>query len=303
LTPDRVEQAVSLLVNRTGQELDPERVLSDVHFERTRWPRCSYRVAWARLPHRAFEISWYIVEEDFIRAPDQLAEWLEFAFGLLRLHQAWYARLALDMEGLQKNFLTWRRQHPRAKDPQKGVEGARGVGIELERGIPGVYWGTYFGPFYVDWFGRERFETLPCVAKRWLDTGGIFFTTAPTPFEWDTPQARQRQQAIKEQLGAEAFFDLEAVRQQVRALEPLPEGLDPERLLPPRRVPPFPFTVEPPRYRSIPEELAAARRHFTGQGYREVGVVGRTITFRDARGGILRVTVGPGGTVAYQPPG
>ena len=300
LTPRRLAEVIDAVMNRPKLQADPERVFSLVLFARTQAPRCSYEVRWDRLPHIAFSASFYRVEQEFVRDPAGLEEWLAFTFGLLRLHAAWYASFELPEEGAAKHVLTWRVQHPRVPG---GVERRGAAGVFLEKGIPGIYWGTYFGPFYVDWFGRERFETLPCVAKRWLDTGGIFFTTAPTPFEWDTPQARQRQQAIKEQLGAEAFFDLEAVRQQVRALEPLPEGLDPERLLPPRRVQPFPFTVEPPRYRSIPEELAAARRHFTGQGYREVGVAGRTITFRDARGGILRVTVGPGGTVAYQPPG
>jgi len=301
LTSDQVEQAVSLLVNRAGQELDPERVHSMVHFRRTRHPECSYTVAWSKLPHEAFSLSWYIVEEDFIREQSHLAEWLEFAFGLLQLHEAWYARFALDIESLQKNFITWHTQHPRAKDPQKGVERASGVGVKLEHGIPGVYWGNYFGPFYVDWFGRKKFETLPCVEKRWLDTGGIFFTTAPTPFDWDTPAARQLQQAVKEHLGADAFFDIETVRWLVRELEPIPETMKPEQFQPPRRVPTFPFTVEPPRYKSIAEEIEDARRYFEGQGYTCVGVEDRTVTFHDGKGGILQVTVGPGGTVVYQP--
>lgn len=301
LTPEWVEQVVSLIVNRAGQELDPERVHSMVHFERTRHPECSCTVAWSKLPHRAFSLSWYIVKEDFIQEQSHLAEWLEFAFGLLRLHEAWYARFALDVESLQKNFLIWRRQHPRAKDPQQGVECARGVGVDLEKGIPGVYWGNYFGPFYVEWFGREKFETLSCVEKRWLDTGGIFFTTAPTPFDWDTAEARQLQQAVKEHLGADAFFDMETVRRVVRELEPLPETMEPEQLQPPRRIPEFPFQVEPPRYKPIEEELKEARHYFERQGYTVEKVEGRTITFRDAQGGILRVTVGPGGWVEYQP--
>jgi hypothetical protein len=301
LTPERVEQAISLVMNQAGQKLDPERVWTSVGFERMRPPRCFYIVSWAMLPHRAFEISNYTIEEDFVRKPDHLTEWLEFTFGLLHLHEAWYAQFALNIESLQKNFLTWRTQHPRAKDPQKGVEGARGVGVELEKGIPGVYWGNYFGPFYVEWFGREKFETLPCMEKRWLDTGGIFFTTAPTPFEWDTPTARQLQQAVKDHLGADAFFDIATVRGLIRELEPIPETMAPEQFQPPRRVPEFPFTVEPPRSTSVEEEIEEARRYFEGQGYTLVGVEGRTVTFHDGKGGIVRVTVGPGGTVAYQP--
>ncbi len=301
LTSDRMEQAIAMVVNRAGQELDSERVFSMVLFERRRRPRCSYTLEWSKLPHEAFATSGYIIDEEFVREQGQLVRWLDFAFGLLSFHQAWYALLALGVETHKKNFLVWRTQHPRAKDPVRGVTTMRGVGVKLEKGIPGIYWGNYFGPFYVDWFGREKFETLPCVEKRWLDTGGIFFTTAPTPFDWDTPQARQLQQEVKKHLGADAFFDMETVRWLIRELEPIPEAMKPEQFQPPRRLPEFPFTVEAPKYKAIEEEIEDARRYFTGQGYEEVSVEGRTITFRDARGGILRVTVGAGGTVAYQP--
>lgn len=298
LTSRRITEAIETVMNRAGQKLNPERVFSEVLFQRTQPPRCAYLVGWDRLPHVAFSTSFYNVEKEFVREATGLEEWLAFVFGLLRLHEAWYAKFALPEESASKHELSWRVQHPRV---QEGIERRSAAGVFLEKGIPGVYWGNYFGPFYVEWFGRAKFETLPCVEKRWLDTGGIFFTTAPTPFDWDTPEARQLQQAVKEHLGADAFFDIETVRQKVRALEPLPEDLHPDELMPSRRIPEFPFKVEAPRYKSIEEEIEEARRYFTGQGYEEIGVEGRTITFRDARGGILRVTVGPGGTVAYQP--
>jgi len=297
LTPKRLDEVVDIVINRVGQELDPERVISTVFFARTQSPRCSYSVEWARLPHKAFSPSFYHVEQEFVRDPVGLEEWLSFVFGLLRLHEAWYADFALPEESSQKHEITYKQRLAGGKV----IEHTTASGVFLEHGIPGVYWGNYFGPFYVDWFGREKFETLPCVEKRWLDTGGIFFTTAPTPFDWDTPAARQLQQAVKEYLGADAFFDIETVRWLVRELEPIPETMKPEQFQPPRRVPTFPFTVEPPRYKSIAEEIEDARRYFEGQGYTCVGVEDRTVTFHDGKGGILQVTVGPGGTVVYQP--
>ena len=116
------------------------------------------------------------------------------------------------------------------RPPEYRVTGrGGGIGVKLEEGIPGVFWGNYFGPFYVDWFGREKFDDLPCVEKRWLDSGGIFFTTAATPFEWNTPAARQMQQAVKDHLGREAFFDSETVIARVRQLEPIPDYSEPEQ--------------------------------------------------------------------------
>jgi|GEM_PF-1755498 len=301
LTPDRVEQTISLIVSRAKQERDPGRVLSITLFERSRHPRCNHDVSWARLPHRAFEISGYRVEDDFVRHAENLADWLDFVFGLLHLHEAWYALFALGVETHEKNLLTWRKQHPRAVDPAKGIVKESGAGLELTESIPGVYWGNYFGPFYVEWFGRERLDTLPCVEKRWLDTGGIFFTTAPTPFDWDTPEARQLQQTVKEHLGADAFFDIETVRQVLAELEPIPEYIKPEQLQPPRRVPDFPFKIESPQRRSVEEEMEDARRYFEGQGFTFESVEESTMIFQDDKGGIVQITFGPAGKVEYWP--
>jgi hypothetical protein len=301
LTAKTLDKAVSLIVNRVGQEFDPVRVRSDVFFDRTRHPKCSYRVAWERLPHVAFTRNWYHVEQDYVRRPERLSEWLDFSFGLLELQQAWYARFALGAEEDAKNVMSWWTRHPRARDPQRGVENEGGVGVELEKGIPGIYWGNYFGSFYVEWFGREKFETLPCVEKRWLDTGGIFFTTASTPFDWDTPQARRLQQEVKQHLGSAAFFDIETVRMVVAELQPIPEYMRPEEFQPPRRVPEFPFKVEPVRHGSPEEEAKEARRFFASQGFAFVGLEDGALVFRDKKGNVARVTIGLGSKVEYQP--
>ncbi len=301
LTPERMEQAVSLIVQRLLQETNPQRAWSMVLFHRTRRPRCAYTVSWGRLSERPFEVSFYDIEQDFVRRGEQLEEWLGFAFELLALHDAWYALFALEEERQHKNILHWRSRHPRAVDPQKGVEGGRGVGVRLEEGIPGVYWGNYLGPFYVQWFGRDRLESLPCVEKRWLETGGLFFTTATSPFDWDAPPARELQRKVKEHLGAEAFFDMEAVRQKLALLEPLPEGLEPEQLQPPRRLPQFPFTIEPPPRKPLEEEIAEVIGTFEGLGYELESREGRVVVFRDGRGGVVRVTAGAGGSVEYFP--
>ena len=304
LTPERIEEAVASLVNRAGQERKPDRVFSDYIFARKRRPSCSFSVRWDRLPHVAFTLSWYSVEDEFVKKTEHLNEWLNFTVGLLDRHEAWYARYALDAESHVKNFLEWRTTGGRAPSPKYRVTGmSRGVGMKLERGIPGVYWGNYFSPFYIDWLGRGKFKDLPCVEKRWLDSGGVFFTTAPTPFDWNTPAARQIQQAVKERLGEDAFYDFETVRTCVREREPLPHRMEPEECQPPRRVPDFPFTLSPPHSQTMPieEQLADARSRFESQGYALIEEDGRTLLFRDESGGMLRVTVGEGGSIESMP--
>ena len=302
LTRKRVEQAVSSLAALAKQEFYPDGTWSHHIFERTRKPYCRHSVEWSTLPHKAFSISRYVVEDSFLRKAEHLEEWLEFTAGLLARHEAWYARFTLDEEGMAKNYLEWKTTRGQAPSPEYRVTGMiRGVGVKLEECIPGIFWGNYFGPFYVDWFGRGKFDDLPCVEKRWLDTGGIFFTTSATPFDWNTPAARQMQQAVKEHLGEEAFFDSETVFARVRQLEPIPHNFEPEQFQSPRRLPEFPFKVTPPNNQTMPvdEQLADARQTFEGQGYTLIEESDRTLLFRAEAGGILRVTVGVGARSSF----
>ncbi len=301
LTEEKLDEAIEMIVNEEGQRANRRAVSSSIFLERTVRPRCSFHVDWSRLPHKAFDLSSYRLDQGELRKPSMLDSWIGFSLGLITLHEAWFALIALGEETYEKNFLTWHTRHPRARDPQKGITNQSGVGLRLMEGIPGVYWGNYFNAFYVDWFGREKFETLPCVEKRWLEKGGIFFTTAETPFEWNTAEARAMEEAVKDHLGRDAFFDITAVREALAELEPIPEAVKPEQLQPPRRVPEFPFKVEPPPMKPIEEQVKDARRYFENQGFTFEKREGEKLFFRDERGGLMVITVGPGRKVEYFP--
>lgn len=299
LTSESIDLAVAAIANRAQLQLSPHRRFSRVGFSRTRRPRCSYDVAWSLLCEVAFEQSWYLIEEGFCRQPDRLEAWLGFCIELLALHEAWYASFALEAEKHPKNLLEWRHLSPYAANPAIGVRTLSGVGVKLEQGIPGIYWGNYLSAFYVDWFGRDRLETLPCIEKRWLPGGGLFFTTAPTPFDWDRPETRELQQAVKEHLGAEAFFDIESVKQVLAELEPIPERMAPEELQSPRRVPKFPFVVVP--YRPSEQEMEETIDYLVTQGFTVERAQGNVVELRDAEGGKVRITFGPNGSVEHWP--
>jgi hypothetical protein len=82
------------------------------------------------------------------------------------------------------------------------------VGRDLSKCLRGIYWANWFGPVYVDFFGRERLETAPCVRRERLCDGGYLILTAATPMEYESSQAREMEQALREHLGADAFFDI-----------------------------------------------------------------------------------------------
>jgi len=260
--------------------------------ERRKRPKSFFHVEWIRGPTIPFSTPFYHVDAEYMKNPARLTAWLDFCWPLLGLHDAWFAAICLRREWEDHNCLVYKqRELPNWPDGYVMRQG--GIGATLEEGIPGVYWGTYFGPFYVDWFGREKFETLPCVEKQELPTGGIFFTTAPTPFDWDKPETRAMQRAVMDHLGADAFFDMQALRAKMAEIgEPFPESFDPLKLIPPHRVPEFPFAEEMKmREKSREEMIEETRRYFEHHGFVFEGIEGDVLVFRDEEGGLMRINL------------
>lgn len=286
---EQLDDAARLLVNQAGQNLAPDMASGDIFLERRKKPKVQHYVKWKRGSLNPFSKSSYSVSADYLRQERRLSEWLSFMLPLLEIHESYFGALCMYDEWEDHNVLRYKTR--RLPDWPDGYDRMHGAGTELQDGVPGVYWGTYFGPFYVDWFGREKFDDLPAVDKQELPGGGIFFTTADTPFEWNTPDTQARQEAIKQQLGADAFFDIQALRTKMAEMaEPFPEGFDPLSLAPKRWVPEFPFADEmKPREKSREEEIAEARTFFESQGFVFRGLDGDVLVFDGEDGSRMQI--------------
>lgn len=286
---EHLDDATRLLVNQRKQGLTPDTPSGDIFLERRKAPKSRYRVEWSRGPNTAISKSSYIVDAKTLHQKTRLDEWLSFMLPLTQIHQALFAALYLDAEWEDHNVIrykTWR-----LPDWPNGYMRVGGGGTDLRDELPGIYWGTYFGPFYVDWLGRERFDDLPVVTRQELPNGGIFFTTANTPFEWNMPETRARQEAIRQQLGTDVFFDMQGLRTRMAEIgELFPEGFDPRALIPMCRVPEFPFADEmKPKAKSREEKIAEARGFFESQGFVFSGIVGEVLMFDGEDGSRMRI--------------
>jgi len=81
------------------------------------------------------------------------------------------------------------------------------IGLTLERGLPGIYWANFFGPLYVEFFGREKFLSAPAYFKEELPDGGFLLLTAPSPLDYGRPEVRALEEALMDHLGRDAFFE------------------------------------------------------------------------------------------------
>jgi len=80
-------------------------------------------------------------------------------------------------------------------------------GLDLREGLPGIYWANFFGPLYVEFFGREKFLSAPAYFKEELPDGGFLLLTAPSPLDYGRPEVRALEEALMDHLGRDAFFE------------------------------------------------------------------------------------------------
>jgi len=290
-----IDKASSMLANESGQKLSPHRIYTSLLFKRQRKkPKTSYSLEWSNLPHKTFDRNYVTTESIIIETKDTFQEWQSYFLELCVHFESWYATCMLESEHIEKHLLNWYVVKPSGIR----VESHRGVGNELYEGIPGVYWGNYFGPFLVNWFGREALMRLPCFSMQWLDTGGVFFTTAEFPDQWNTLSSLAYQKDIKAHLGKEYFFDIHTVKQMLEQLHAIPEAIKPEQLQTNRKVPDYPFEVVKPTHKVNFEEM---EKNFKSLGYFVIQRNDNNLILENGKGDRVNITNIPSPTIEFIP--
>lgn len=124
---------------------------------------------------------------------------MPFFKDLFQTSKGEFGLLCLEAEKERKNF---------QQIVEKNGLTQRYIGLDPEFCIPGVYFATIFGKLYVDWFGKDKFETVPCFKKEWLRDGSIYIQCSDDLSYYETPDGRHKADEIIDHLGRGAFFDL-----------------------------------------------------------------------------------------------
>lgn len=82
-----------------------------------------------------------------------------------------------------------------------------GGGTHLAEGLPGMYWANFFGPVYVEHFGRKKFVNVPAYHKEELSDGGFLILTSQSPFEYEQRKTHKLEGKSINHLGRKAFFE------------------------------------------------------------------------------------------------
>jgi len=74
------------------------------------------------------------------------------------------------------------------------------------RVLSAIYWLNYFGPPFVELFGRQKLIQAPVYAARPVGPG-VLILTSPSPLDYGKGGVRGAEETLKDYLGREAFFD------------------------------------------------------------------------------------------------
>lgn len=236
-----------------------ERVLNTHHthpilfLERRREPKCRYYLSWAGEREFIAKGTYNLLGEQIVQQR-LLATWMSFTRSV-PLHGAWMARWGTADEAHHYTRLNWTvpDNHPRLRP---GAQAESAIPFQpLLEGIPDLFWANYFSPSYVEWLGPERMATLPALRKEETLEGGIFFTTAPSPWGWQARETYELKAQIRKHLGEDTVFDVESYLESVR--QNLGKGniYDPRQLVPRLRAPEYLFVSEHPKKSPSVEEI------------------------------------------------
>jgi hypothetical protein len=282
-----IEKAVDAIVNEGGMKCDANKVITWMNFHRKKNVRCNYKIAWQNLIHDPFSMSVYSIDEEYIKDKNNFDEWIKFAFNLIEFHEAWYANFALIKELYDKHQVAYKTTYGDIALKSLSMVGRR----RLDKAIPGIYWGNYFGPFYTDWLIGNKLDNFPNISAEWYENGGVFFTTSQSPFDWDKPETRRLQEQIKQHLGETAFCDIEAVRKACEDAGGVPHGFRIESLQSPRKVPNFPFEIRSPERKPREEFISETKSYFEGHGFDYLGIDQEKMIFLGPDGDFMYITI------------
>lgn len=149
--------------------------------------------------------------------------WLDFSAGdelaiklfrfLINHFKPAFGWITSYQDEIEKHFITF-------QEPIGRVE--MFVGIDPGETLPGIYWGTYFGPWAIKKIGRQKFAKIPVGTIEHIDAGILLFAY-PTCRLVATHEGHQCEEKIKACLGKELFFDKNAL--DIESLRHPPEDM------------------------------------------------------------------------------
>lgn len=76
---------------------------------------------------------------------------------------------------------------------------------KVKNALPGLFWANFFGPEYVEMWGRDRLLSAPCYKVEELRDGGMMILLSKSPFDASKPDYGDMKQKLYDYLGDDPF--------------------------------------------------------------------------------------------------
>jgi hypothetical protein len=133
------------------------------------------------------------VEEEYFESESRVDCFLSLSVAIYGLLRPAYGKIHQTRDAIESATV---------QDPRYGNTV---VPIDLRKGLPGIYWANFFGPEYVELFGRRKLLAAACERVVDLPDGGLLLVTVPSPLDPWQAGSRTRQRVIRKYLGEDFF--------------------------------------------------------------------------------------------------
>lgn len=166
----------------------------------TQYPHTELKVMWQREPAglNLNSISVFF-DGEFMRSSGNIDKVLGLVSDVFDRLNCGYGCIHHDDEWMHKDWIDI--------PLLSGKTGRRSITLSAESGLKDVYWANFFGPLYVELFGRSKVESCPAFRIESIGDLSYMLLTSASPFDWSKPKVLELCERAKRHLDAGAFFD------------------------------------------------------------------------------------------------
>jgi hypothetical protein len=167
--------------------------VNNLHFRREKKFRSDIALLLGNMQSGNHIVS-YWVEEPLFSEIDQTEGFLQMSIALYELLHPLYGFIHQTEDKVERSTVYNEKY------------GKTAIPVNLNKGIPGIFWANFFGPDFVEMVGKSKLLIAPSFKTIELSDGGILILTSSSPLNPSHLQNRKKQKELYVFLGANMFY-------------------------------------------------------------------------------------------------
>jgi hypothetical protein len=184
----------------TNSSLRKDLVYCHLFMKKTGYPHTLMSVSWQEHPKGLMLNNLgFTFNHRFMNSSDDVEGVLGLVSEFLVLIECGYGKIFSISEVEKKDMVSQRLT--------SGATVERTVPLSPREGLKGIYWANFFGPPYVQLFGREKIESCPAYQVQDIGGGSYLLLMSEFASEWSKRSVLKLSEQAKRHLNSGAFLD------------------------------------------------------------------------------------------------